>query len=220
LKDAEYSMPCKLKNGFMTYGGIGGVGVTVEYIVPTKIVYGSTTIYPDFKRSRVYSGAQSLIDTGGIHARTTTEVLNGYLPKGYTGWTTTIALTNSTSTGNTILTTPDPTGCVVKMKKLETEYEDSMGIHSLSFNSKAATSSDYFNAADEYFSDLFNYIYSANSIYLTGTVYLNREQCMSILRNNVIFNIDGEEYIPISIENVPINDDNGGLVDVNLIKKQ
>jgi hypothetical protein len=219
VKDTEHSTPCTLKNGFLTYAGMADIMTTVDSLVPQRIVYNGVTITPDFRRSRLCAGIKGILDSDTMWARSWDDIRNSRIPTGSKGSYVTIPLTNSTDS-NPVLSVQDLDDNIKTIKKLDVEYTDSMGTHSLSFNSKAATSADYFNAADEYFSDLFNYIYSANSIYLSGTVYLNRDQCMSILRNNVIFNIDGEEYIPISIENVPINDNNGGLVDVNLIKKQ
>jgi hypothetical protein len=213
----EYSVGCEISNGFLiiTNSPTNSSTGRKTSFVPTRIVYNGKTITPDFRGSKAYYTTRDSSNYLGIETRKQHAIKNCIL---YSD-TVKIVITDNKSYMNW-LTIPNESSQIISVNELVSEYEDSMGIHSLSFNSKAATSADYFNAADEYFSDLFNYIYSANSIYLSGTVYLNRDQCMSILRNNVIFNIDGEEYIPISIENVPINDNNGGLVDVNLIKKQ
>jgi hypothetical protein len=95
-------------------------------------------------------------------------------------------------------------------------------MHSLSFNDREKSfysQYSYINALDEFHKDRVNSIYSYNSQFLEGNVYLNKEDLKKLLYSNPEFIIDGVNYLIITASDIDITQDNGCIVKVKLAKK-
>jgi hypothetical protein len=95
-------------------------------------------------------------------------------------------------------------------------------MHSLAFNDREKSfysQYSYINALDEFHKDRVNSIYSYNSQFLEGSVYLNKEDLRKLLYSNPEFIIDGVSYLIITASDIDITQDNGCIVKVKLAKK-